>query len=228
MFRSKLNLSRSDLSRFQVSILVLVDVSLEACSFFLHSLNEEFQSLFSWMFRSKRDGGRYNTRRDGVSILVLVDVSLEACEFSGRVCEAFRCFNPCSRGCFARRKEICPPALCGTSFNPCSRGCFARSMEIVNLTREESEFQSLFSWMFRSKDGANRSRSFCMKFQSLFSWMFRSKQRYVPFSPSTFRVSILVLVDVSLEDGEPDQFEGLLRSFNPCSRGCFARRTNMV
>ena len=61
------------------------------------------------------------------------------------------CFNPCSRGCFARSSARLRALVDESSFNPCSRGCFARSRSI---TRQDKE---------------------------------------------TIRVSILVLVDVSLE-----------------------------
>ena len=38
-----------------------------------------------------------------------------------------------------------------------------------------TEFQSLFSWMFRSKLAYKVAEFARIKFQSLFSWMFRSK-----------------------------------------------------
>ena len=110
------------------------------------------------------------------------------------------------------------------SFNPCSRGCFARSVSTVRI-RDICLFQSLFSWMFRSKFACNSVQALNSvsilvlvdvsledpnyqlirhraMFQSLFSWMFRSKpSRYAPRSSG---------------------------SFNPCSRGCFARRTKWI
>ena len=62
-----------------------------------------------------------------VSILVLVDVSLEVC-FAGHLPSPFLSFNPCSRGCFARRVCEVIEIRSGLGFNPCSRGCFARSV----------------------------------------------------------------------------------------------------
>ena len=157
-----------------------------------------FQSLFSWMFRSKSRGTRRSFRhypvsilvlvdvslevtiripadvRELVSILVLVDVSLEATKSAGTMTFA-RCFNPCSRGCFARsqiqeekeqkrmafqslfswmfRSKNCSaiPTPTSTRFNPCSRGCFARRSLFLLSRRSNIRFQSLFSWMFRSK-----------------------------------------------------------------------------
>ena len=86
----------------EVSILVLVDVSLEDPNLYGH---------FGY---------------SPVSILVLVDVSLEDC-LPRKICSAGQCFNPCSRGCFARRRNEKPII-----------------MQVIL-------FQSLFSWMFRSK-----------------------------------------------------------------------------
>ena len=110
----------------------------------------QFQSLFSWMFRPKYP-------RIAIS-----------CLFCG--------FNPCSRGCFARRQVSCrslghlhvsilvlvdvSPEACQMTwpgsfpwcFNPCSRGCFARRGVFLAEGPHPGWFQSLFSWMFRSKD----------------------------------------------------------------------------
>ena len=92
-------------------------------------------------------------------------------------------FNPCSRGCFARSSirlsGKANPSYIG--FNPCSRGCFARSpFATIVLTMYVRRFQSLFSWMFRPKDKSMACQV-----------------------SHTSDVSILVLVDVSPEDGSP-------------------------
>ena len=109
-------------------------------------------------------------------------------------------FNPCSRGCFARSPGRFVPLPALISFNPCSRGCFARREWITDPLFRRDLFQSLFSWMFRSKSlitGSNflegrvsilvlvdvsleawahkKEWSETRLFQSLFSWMFRSK-----------------------------------------------------
>ena len=128
-----------------------------------------------------------------------MDVSLEGTERKTSTGVDFG-FNPCSRGCFARRSigyfiivrlifvsilvlvdvslevPVCfQHGIKGLCFNPCSRGCFAR-----------------------------RRLNSLMVTVLLF-------------------VSILVLVDVSLEVHRlPDLFL-LSECFNPCSRGCFAR-----
>jgi len=48
---------------------------------------------------------------------------------------------------------------------------------------EHEGFQSLFSWMIRSKTGNRASAQELTTFQSLFSWMIRSKAaRFRPFS----------------------------------------------
>ena len=134
-----------------VSILVLVDVSLEGTAALTAGTDQRFQSLFSWMFHSKFTIHQGRRSPALVSILVLVDVSLEVNEK--------RSFN------------ISIP-----SFNPCSRGCFARSNRAHERQRPAQGFQSLFSWMFRSK-------------------LRRSDRRHI-----WWLVSILVLVDVSLEE----------------------------
>ena len=108
-----------------------------------------FQSLFSWMFRSK-------------AVFTTDDHTITGFNPCSRGCFArslaafgFDCdhsrFNPCSRGCFARRgnRHTRPPSVPG--FNPCSRGCFARSARLAVSELDDAMFQSLFSWMFRSK-----------------------------------------------------------------------------
>jgi len=128
-----------------------------------------------------------------------VDVSLEVLT---RICvvAAWVGFNPCSRGCFARSGHQEGDQCHDASFNPCSRGCFARRSSVKYSAGWIYQFQSLFSWMFRSKSiapsimgmrmGFNPCSRGCFArsclsncfydkmgmFQSLFSWMFRSKQ----------------------------------------------------
>ena len=100
--------------------------------------------------------------------------------------------------------------------------------------------------MFRSKCAHLSDLIICWQFQSLFSWMFRSKlclvrmsDQIMCFNPCSrgcfarsnwpvvavtyVEVSILVLVDVSLEDPSGQIYLWMISSFNPCSRGCFAR-----
>ena len=60
-------------------------------------------------------------------------------------------------------------------------------------------FQSLFSWMIRSKCILRAAMVQVEKFQSLFSWMIRSKFSCHEFSLLAVIVSILVLLDDSLE-----------------------------
>ena len=109
-----------------------------------------FQSLFSWMFRSKEPGTFAAYPRTDVSILVLVDVPLEACILYTDSVRDFS-FNPCSRGCSARRFLSPNDPETETGFNPCSRGCSARRPVAVCMGCGKPMFQSLFSWMFRSK-----------------------------------------------------------------------------
>ena len=182
----------------QVSILVLVDVSLETR---VTSLPENWKS---------------------VSILVLVDVSLESgpvrytrartTMFQSLFSWMFRSKSP---------NDATPARTPG--FNPCSRGCFARNIGLVDEDLGSVEFQSLFSWMFRSKKLNERLFAFFLRFQSLFSWMFRSKSGTSSLKPHGSGVSILVLVDVSLEKETDNPELYYWRGFNPCSRGCFAR-----
>ena len=109
-----------------VSILVLVDVSLEETDPIVAGTYVKFQSLFSWMFRSKMQDKSTSWRISS--------------------------FNPCSRGCFARSPPRGVHIAMRSGFNPCSRGCFARSQVYRDPKHRAVGFQSLFSWMFRSKD----------------------------------------------------------------------------
>src|SRR5208337_3714176 len=74
-------------------------------------------------------------------------------------------------------------------FNPCSRGCFARRRQQLPEQQGGGSFQSLFSWMFRSKQTKNVQ--FCL----------------------AELVSILVLVDVSLEEKNLENTGIQLRMF---------------
>ena len=132
----------------------------------------EFQSLFSWMLRSK-----------------LQDIQWDLLH---------TCFNPCSRGCCAR------------SPNPHhTEGAEGVSiLVLVDVALEgdhekhrcrTGKFQSLFSWMLRSKEIPNGTDIMFVMFQSLFSWMLRSK-----WTSATS--------------------DTVVTGFNPCSRGCCARR----
>ena len=133
-----------------------------------------FQSLFSWMLRSKNDilglvidrpavsilvlvdvaleDGSHDQpkRRHGVSILVLVDVALEEPGSKGDA-SMMHSFNPCSRGCCARSLHHGKRSGRLHCFNPCSRGCCARRFPNQREWYIATRFQSLFSWMLRSK-----------------------------------------------------------------------------
>jgi len=83
----------------EVSILVLLDDSLEESSKFSLICGLLFQSLFSWMIRSKPP--HFRARRKGlvVSILVLLDDSLEVDTLPKVLNTCFpERFNPCSLG----------------------------------------------------------------------------------------------------------------------------------
>ena len=56
-------------------------------------------------------------------------------------------------------------------------------------------------------------------FQSLFSWMKRSKPKAGNYYPRREHVSILVLVDEALEACSPNAGDLDSPGFNPCSRG---------
>ena len=107
-----------------VSILVLVDVSLEVYIIICKNNTIQFQSLFSWMFRSKWE--------------------LAAFPY------AVRGFNPCSRGCFARSvyhnlQEQHHPVSILVLVD------VSLEVELAAFPYAVMGFQSLFSWMFRSK-----------------------------------------------------------------------------
>ena len=125
MFRPKWFDTPDGKTWFRVSILVLVDVSPEEPPYCTQNDGDWFQSLFSWMFRPKMFCP---------IIIFMIDS-----------------FNPCSRGCFARRRNSAVDQHRRLGFNPCSRGCFARSFGVKAVQTKTTMFQSLFSWMFRPK-----------------------------------------------------------------------------
>ena len=108
-----------------------MDVALEDYTrgYILQVINK-FQSLFSWMLRSKNAHTRDPAEVFEVSILVLVDVALED-QNNGVDALRVLSFNPCSRGCCARRICVVRREYTMFGFNPCSRGCCARSPHIV-------------------------------------------------------------------------------------------------
>src|SRR5208283_2089092 len=89
-------------------------------------------------------------------------------------------------------------SLRGFCFNPCSRGCFVRSLQMMVTAMSGKGFQSLFSWMFRSKTGPvshgqeDRVSILVLVDVSFEVWPNWHRSRH-------HRVSILVLVDVSFE-----------------------------
>ena len=205
-----------------VSILVLVDVSLEESPIkaAVKEVPVSILVLVDVSLEEAVSSGKY--ANSVVSILVLVDVSLE----EGGVIMGMEC-----------------PIWFQSLFSWMFRSKTTPTQGFIALAR----FQSLFSWMFRSKlAAANGTWSKC-RFQSLFSWMFRSKQPLPRYHSNRDVVSILVLVDVSLEVFILEQigFTGVVSilvlvdvslevwamtfigsfagCFNPCSRGCFAR-----
>ena len=156
-------------------------------------------------------------------------------------------FNPCSRGCFARSPHLCRaerPAMVSIlvlvdvspevrrtelnsgllwGFNPCSRGCFARSLRVVVIPDHDTQFQSLFSWMFRPKYPRIAISCLFCGFNPCSRGCFARRQVSCR-SLGHLHVSILVLVDVSPEACQMTWPGSFPWCFNPCSRGCFARR----
>ena len=197
MFRPKSSWQQLNSELLWVSILVLVDVSLEDFNPEECAVIVEVSILVLVDVSPEAPHLCRAERPAMVSILVLVDVSLEA----QHLCRAER---PAMVSILVlvdvslevRSAELDSGLLWG--FNPCSRGCFARSLRVAVIPDHDTQFQSLFSWMFRSKYRRIAISCLILRFQSLFSWMFRSK------------TSVL-------------SFPGTPTCFNPCSRGCFAR-----
>ena len=143
-----------------------------------------FQSLFSWMFRPK-------PRLDPVPIQHEMFQSLFSWMFRPKL------------GYSAIRHSP-------RSFNPCSRGCFARRSSSIRFRTMHHRFQSLFSWMFRPK--GIYSRSMTRRSTVSILVLVDVSPEVLPdcLKPELSRVSILVLVDVSPEDidrGGPGSIE---------------------
>ena len=109
-----------------VSILVLLDVSLEVHKSTPPLTPTKFQSLFSWMFPSKLQK---------MSILALIVVR----------------FNPCSLGCFPRRPKLLQLAIRFYLFQSLFSWMFPSKYKKSVCLISTYQFQSLFSWMFPSK-----------------------------------------------------------------------------
>ena len=189
--------------RHRVSILVLLDVSLKA---------------LIWI-----SSGEPIAR---VSILVLLDVSLKACIAGVVTPPSYRGFNPCSFGCQSESLGwptwTAPATKC---FNPCSFGC--QSERVIYETRQDVRwmFQSLFFWMSVWKRTSRSSRP---RWRSSFNpCSFGCQSESTGQRPHTSRrqkVSILVLLDVSLKAGWCWWSAPRPACFNPCSFGCQSER----
>ncbi len=184
----------------EVSILVLVDVALEGAFPGQLEYPFQFQSLFSWMLRSKihpRRGWRGNARFQSLFSWML--------RSKNRAARIMRnpssCFNPCSRGCCARSPTYQIVRSRAVGFNPCSRGCCARSRRIGSCHCDPHRVSILVLVDVALEDEGEEPS-------------LEVKAQYV---------SILVLVDVALEEIGDLCFGGEQTGFNPCSRGCCAR-----
>ena len=130
----------------------------------------EFQSLFLWIFRSYKVVDGEIGFAESVSILVLMDLP------------------------FLQRTTY-DNKLVIIGFNPCSYGSSVLTMQEFKITSDESGFQSLFLWIFRS--------------YSLPEWTLTGMEL----------VSILVLMDLPFLQGFSMPKGCLYGSFNPCSYG---------
>ena len=123
-----------------------------------------------------------------------------------------------------KRVFVLPLDVSEISFNPCSRGCFARRTRSRESEPSGNRFQSLFSWMFRPKSPFPPPTTFLRGFNPCSRGCFARRQAmtrqashtqrcFNPCSRGCFArrpshpssrpagiVSILVLVDVSPED----------------------------
>src|SRR5208282_652165 len=109
-------------------------------------------------------------------------------------------FNPCSLGCFPRSLSQSSSIAFDTEFQSLFSWMFPSKIKTSKHSEDENKFQSLFSWMFPSKGGKEVIiMAELILFQSLFSWMFPSKTTGTTGSQKCRNVSILVLLDVSLE-----------------------------
>ncbi len=86
------------------------------------------------------------------------------------------------------------------SFNPCFAGCWSGSIIEKNNSNEFKLFQSLFCWML------------------VWKLLVRLERAQV------CSVSILVLLDVGLEERVDINDGGNNSSFNPCFAGCWSGR----
>ncbi len=134
-----------------------------------------------------------------VSILILLDVVLEDVNWLEEKVETL-CFNPYSVGCCSGRSTSGHVISFMPCFNPYSVGCCS---------------------------GRNRHRASgnCRKwFQSLFCWMLFWKLNVHYNGEALSYVSILILLDVVLEDSQGVLTPVFYPSFNPYSVGCCSGR----
>ena len=151
MFFSKIGVSRRIFPSILVSILVLLDVFLEAsytgCDLPCHSVS--ILVLLDVFLEASYTG--CDLPCHSVSILVLLDVFLEVGN-SDLVSHPSRVSILVLLDVFLEDCMSIKRILVIRSFNPCSLGCFSRSRLIMGQTDLCLVFQSLFSWMFFSKN----------------------------------------------------------------------------
>ncbi len=203
-----------------------------------------FQSLFSWnLFLMTADKGRCRGGYE-VSILVFVELVLDD-PLSTRIHIDFPCFNPCFRGTcswWLCRRFWMRDAQ--TGFNPCFRGTCSWWHLPLGWYTLGVMFQSLFSWnlfLMSQIDQVGRIRVWCFNpcfrgtcswwldhwglpssrqtFQSLFSWNLFLMRANARLFVALSLVSILVFVELVLDDAAGWRRKAGKSGFNPCFRG---------
>ena len=181
--------------------------------------NSMFQSLFLWMFLFNA-----SLRSCPSRTILCFNPCFYGCSSSTATAPSYladcSCFNPCFYGCsssthinYAReeRKE---------SFNPCFYGCSSSTRLQLLLHKNVFCFNPCFYGCSSSTKKRQPVCPKCNRFQSLFLWMFLfNPRKFLRMCPG-IDVSILVFMDVPLQQIYFSRESTQKKGFNPCFYGC--------
>ena len=136
-----------------------------------------FQSLFYWMLLSNTRNTQTNT------------------------CIGMCSFNPCFIGCYSLTRIISVSVDANSGFNPCFIGCYSLTESRHSRAKQTSTrcFNPCFIGCYSLTAPKNARLTLSVRrFQSLFYWMLLSNLYCYRLHYSSYQVSILVLLDVTL------------------------------
>ena len=157
-----------------------------------------FQSLFQWIYLCNYSAQQIPHMQNVVSILVLVDLSLQhSLSLSSPVTS--HSFNPCFRGFISATISVSAGEMSGIMFQSLFQWIYLCNTSGAWATNDAAGFQSLFQWIYLCNQSSITSHPHTLCFNPCFSGFISATVRTLCCGVAGIRVSILVLVDLSLQ-----------------------------